>query len=90
MFLSSLYKAFLFSILVFAFHVVEEMVKRLIHGEGFTGSFLEVRLDELASRTVVIFSTFLPLFAFRELQRVMGEDKFRNLLFKTATPTNSV
>ena len=90
LFLSSLYKAFLFSTLVFAFHVVEEMVKRLIHGEGFTGSFHEVRLDELASRTVVIFSTFLPLFAFRELQRVMGEDKFRDLLFKTGTPTNSV
>ena len=88
LFLSSLYKAILFSVLVFAFHVVEEMVKHLIHGKGFGGAFHEVRLDDLAARTVIIFCTFLPLFAFRELQRVMGEEKFRDLFFKTGTPTN--
>jgi len=90
LFLSSLYKAILFSVLVFAFHVVEEIVKRLIHGKGFAGAFHEVRLDDLAARTVIIFCTFLPLFAFRELQRVMGEEKFRDLFFKTGTPTNPV
>jgi len=90
LFLSSLYKAILFSVLVFAFHVVEELIKRLIHGKGFAGAFHEVRLDDLAVRTLIIFCTFLPLFAFRELQRVMGEEKFRDLFFKTSMPTNSV
>jgi len=88
LFLSSLHKAFLFSVLVFAFHVVEEMVKRLIHGKSIAGAFHEVRLDDLAARTLIIFCTFLPLFAFRELQRVMGENKFRDLFFKTGAPTN--
>jgi hypothetical protein len=90
LFLSSLYKAILFSALVFAFHVVEEVVKRLIHGESMGGAFHQVRLDDLASRALIIFCTFLPLFAFRELQRVMGEEKFRDLFFKTGAPTNPV
>ena len=80
---SSLYKAILFSALVFLFHVVEEVVKRLIHKEGFAGALHEVRLDDLLARSLIIFCTFLPLFAFRELQRVMGEEGFRDLFFKT-------
>ena len=88
LFLSSLNKAFLFSLLVFAFHILEEIIKRLIHRKGFTGAFHEVRLDDLAARTLIIFCTFLPLFAFRELQRVIGEENFRNLFFKTGTLIN--
>jgi hypothetical protein len=80
---SSLYKAIWFTGLVFVFHVVEEVVKRLIHQEGFAGAIHEVRLDDLLGRSLIIFCTFLPLFAFRELQRVMGEEEFRNLFFKT-------
>ena len=83
LFISSLYKAVLFSALVFLFHVVEEVVKRLIHNEGFAGALREVRLDDLLARSLIIFCTFLPLFAFRELQRVMGEEGFRDLFFKT-------
>ncbi|HMD42095.1 MAG TPA: hypothetical protein VKH45_03385 [Candidatus Acidoferrum sp.] len=88
--LSSFYKAVYFSVLVFAFHVAEEVVKRLIHGEGFAGALQNVRFDDLAARTLIIFSTFLPLFAFRELQRVMGEEKFRDLFFKTGAADKSV
>jgi hypothetical protein len=82
-FQSALYKAFVFGLLVFGFHIVEEMIKRLIHGEDIARASHGIRLDELLARSVVIFSTFLPLFAFRELQRIMGEDKFRDLFFKT-------
>lgn len=80
--LSALYKAIYFSILVFAFHVVEELVKRLIHGEGIVGGFQHLRFDDIAARTLVIFCAFLPLFAFRELRRVIGDNKFRELFFK--------
>jgi hypothetical protein len=64
---------------------VEEVVKRLIHNEGFAGALHEVRLDDLLARSLIIFCTFLPLFAFRELQRVMGEEEFRDLFFKTGS-----
>ena len=46
-------------------------------------AFHKVRIDELLARTVIVFCTFIPLFAFRELGRVMGEEKFRDLFFRT-------
>lgn len=80
---SAIYKAFVFGLLVFAFHVVEELIKRLIHGESMAVASREVRIDDLLSRSLIIFCTFIPLFAFRELQRVMGEDYFRDLFLRT-------
>jgi hypothetical protein len=82
LFFSALYKAFLFTLFVLAFHFVEEMVKQLLHGGNVATAFRETRMDELLARTVIIFSVFIPLFAFRELRRVMGEDKFRELFFR--------
>jgi hypothetical protein len=89
LFQSALYKALLFSLLVFAFHVVEETIKRRWHGESFASSYHEIRVNELLARSVIVFCTFLPLFAFRELRRVLGEDKFWSLFFRnraTAKP----
>jgi hypothetical protein len=80
---SSITKAFLFCLLVFAFHLVEEMVKHVIHGERAASVFREVQIDELLSRTIVIFGTFIPLFAFRECRRVMGEEEFKTMFFKS-------
>jgi hypothetical protein len=77
---SCVYKAFLYTLLVFAFHFVEEIIKRLIHGKDIAGAFRDIRLDELLARSVVIFCTFIPFFAFRELGRVLGLDKFRAML----------
>jgi hypothetical protein len=84
LFYSTVYKAFVFGLLVFAFHVVEEVIKRLVHGKDIVGTFHEVRLDDLLARSVIIFLTFIPLFAFRELGRVLGQDKFRNMMFRTS------
>jgi hypothetical protein len=82
LFLSAAHKAFLFSLLVFAFHIVEEIIKRRWHGENFATAYHGIDINALLARTVVIFCTFLPLFAFRELRRVLGEDKFRSLFFR--------
>jgi len=79
--LSAVYKAFLFGLLVFGFHLIEEAVKRLLHGENIAGAFSDLRIDELLGRSLVVFCTFVPFFAFRELRRVLGEDKFHNLFF---------
>lgn len=89
LFQSALYKAIMFSLLVFAFHVVEEMIKRRWHGETFGSAAHGIRISELLARSVVIFCTFLPLFAFRELERVMGEDKIRSLFFGTGATTKT-
>jgi hypothetical protein len=86
---SAFYKAFVFGLLVFAFHVVEEVIERLIHGKDIVGAFHEVRLDDLLARSLLIFLTFIPLFGFRELGRVLGKDKFRNMLVRTGAAPDS-
>jgi len=87
--LSAVYKAFVFGLLVFAFHFVEEAIKRLLHGNGIAGAFHDVRIDDLLARTVIMFLTFIPLFGFLELRRVLGDDKFHGLFFKTRETAKS-
>jgi len=84
LFYSAIYKAFLFSLLVFGFHLLEEAIKHLVHGKSIAAAFRETRIDDLLARSVIVFCTFIPLFAFRELQRVLGEEKFRAILFRAS------
>jgi hypothetical protein len=83
LFYSSVYKAALFGLLVFAFHILEEMIRRLVHRQDLAGAFREIRFDEVLGRSVIVFCTFIPLFGFRELRRLLGQDRFRTLLFRT-------
>ncbi len=85
LFKSATYKAGLFSLLVFAFHIVEEVIKRRWHGETFATAYQRLDIHLMLAHSVVIFCTFLPLFAFRELQRVLGEAHFRSLFFSGGT-----
>jgi hypothetical protein len=57
---SVLLKSLIFGLFFFAFHLLEEFIKRL-------------------ARAIVIFCVFIPLFAYRELRRVLGEDKLVEL-----------
>jgi hypothetical protein len=83
LFQSAIYKAFLFGLLVFGFHIIEELIKRLFHGETVAAASSSIRIDELLARSVVIFCTFVPLFAFIELRRVLGEEAFHEMFFRT-------
>jgi len=79
---SVIYKSVAYCLLCFAFHIVEEFIKRVIHGDPFGTVWHNIHLDDLISRTIIIFCVFMPLFAFRELRRVMGEERFYALFFK--------
>src|SRR5664279_3149528 len=85
--LSAIWKAFIFTLLVFAFHVVEEVIKRLIHGDAMAEASRNIRFDELAGRCIVVFCVFIPFFAFREFRRVMGEEEFKALIFGKPGPS---
>ena len=87
--LATVHKAFLFTLLVFAFHVVEEVIRLLIHRENMATALHEIRIDDLLGRSLVVFCTFIPLFAFRELQRVLGEESFRALFFRAGAQAKS-
>jgi hypothetical protein len=81
---STLYKAVLFTLLVFAFHVVEEVIKHLVHGVPVVRLPQEIHIDELLGRSILVFCVFIPLFAYRELRRILGDEKFHNLVFRSA------
>ena len=83
--LSAIWKSMVFGVLVFVFHVLEEMIKELVHGKRAVEAFHEIRLDDLLLRSVVIFCTFIPLFVFRELNRVMGHENFHTLFFRSTS-----
>ena len=70
------YKTFLFTVCVAVFDIAEGLVRGLIGGLGPGGAVDDVmsRFNyEWLSRALVIFFAFLPLFAVRELTRVLGE-----------------
>ena len=79
--ISAVWKAVVFGLLVFAFHIVEEVIKRLIHGADLAKASGDIRFEQLAGRSIVVFCVFVPLFAWREFRRVMGEEEFGNLVF---------
>jgi hypothetical protein len=80
---SVLYKSFVFGLFVFCFHLLEEFVKRLIHHEPAGTVWHNIHLGDLIGGTIVIFGAFIPLFAVRELGRVMGGEKLHALFFKS-------
>jgi hypothetical protein len=81
--LSASYKALIFVVLVFAFHFLEELIKRVLHKGHIAAELGETHINDLLGRSVVVFCTFIPLFAFRELRRVLGEEKFAALFFRS-------
>lgn len=48
---------------------------------------LSVGRDELLARTLVVLVAFLPLFAFREIDRIMGEGRLYDLFLKKRQQT---
>jgi len=83
-------KAFLYSLLVLVFHFLEEFVKRLIHHEPAGTVIHNINSDLLIGRSILVFCTFIPLFAFLELRRVMGGEEFYALFLKSggASPSS--
>jgi hypothetical protein len=81
-FFSAMWKSFIYSLLVFAFHIAEEIIKRIIHGASVEKASRAIRFEEFGARAVIVFCTFIPLFIFLELRRVMGDDAFGSLFFE--------
>lgn len=82
---SALWKALVFALLVFAFHLLEEIIKDLMHGANVDAAFHDIRIQDLLVRTILIFCAFIPLFIFLELRRVIGRADFWALVFHSAS-----
>lgn len=80
------YKAFLFTLLVAVFHLLENAVKGFTHGEGISATFAELYrtgIGEHLARSAILFFAFLPFFALRETGRVLGEHKLADLFLRS-------
>jgi len=86
----TLYKSLLFVVWVACFIALEHMIEGYLHGKGLVGGFdefLRTGWDELLARCLVTFLAFIPFFAFRELERVLGEGKIRALFLRRRADT---
>jgi hypothetical protein len=82
---SVIYKSFVFTLLAALFHVLEDAITGLLHGEGFAGAFAALGSRGVAEVLVaawVLFCAFMPFFALRELERVLSERRFRDLFLR--------
>jgi Na+-driven multidrug efflux pump len=87
---STVWKAFLFTVLVAAFHLLEHLIRGVVHGEGASAALAGPggrALADLLGRSLVLFFAFLPFFALRETGRVLGEGTLEQLFFRRTPPT---
>jgi hypothetical protein len=85
---STIYKSLAFTLLVAVFHILEDAVKRLLDGEGIMGAFAAPsgqRMGEVLGHGLVMFCAFLPFFALRETERVLGEGRMADLFLRSRT-----
>jgi hypothetical protein len=81
----TIYKTVVFTLFVGLFSIGEHALKGLWQGKGLTGGlveFLGKGHHELLGHSLVVFVAFIPFFAVKELGRVLGEEKIRDLFFR--------
>jgi hypothetical protein len=87
--LPTLYRTGIFSVWVGVFNVLEATVRGLLHGQGLLGGVEEIASKgryELLAGCVMMFVAFIPFFALKELERVLGKGKLRALFWRRGTP----
>jgi hypothetical protein len=84
--LLTLYKTVAFSLLMVVFNALEKFISGYYHTSTFQGAIdhliTELTNYEYFARLLMIFTSFIPYFAIKELSRVVGHKKVINLFFK--------
>jgi len=83
-----LYKSVVFAVVFVVFYALEEVLIGLWHGKTVTGSIPEIgggSLTGILSTGLIVTFALAPYFAFREVGRVIGQDKLRALFFRAQT-----
>lgn len=87
--LPTLYRTVVFSVWIGVFSLLEATLRGLLHGKGLMGGFEEIASKgryELLAGCIMAFVAFIPFFALRELDRVLGEGKLRALFWRRRIP----
>jgi hypothetical protein len=84
--ISTLFKSFIFTIWLAFFNVLEELIKGYFKTDTLQGAmdYLSHHLGtyEYFAGLLVVFTCFIPFFAFKEMSRVLGLHSIMNLFFK--------
>jgi hypothetical protein len=86
----TLFRTVLFSVWVGVFSVLEGTARGLLHRKGLTAGLAELASKgryELLAKCVVIFCAFVPFFAFKELEGILGKHTLRDLFWRRGVPT---
>jgi hypothetical protein len=86
--LPTLYKTVVFSVFTLAFEVLEHLLLGWVRGRSaaeVVAEFLDKGWAYHLAMTMVVFVAFLPFFAFRETERVLGEGRLQDLFFRGRT-----
>jgi hypothetical protein len=80
----TLLKSALFSIVLAFFKILEVGIVGFIHGRPFQQSITEIgggTLKGILCITTIMFVVLIPFFGVSELRRVLGDNKFKQLVF---------
>lgn len=81
----TIFRSVLFSFYVLIFALIEHTVTGLLHGKGWMAGILEIEStgrDELLAKSIIVFAAFVPFFAFKELEKVLGKERLRSLFWR--------
>jgi hypothetical protein len=85
----TVYRTFVFAILVLVFTVLEEVAKGVLHGEGATtvlARLAAMNRAEIAAKILIVFIVFIPMFAIWQIANVFGPGKLFELFFEQRSP----
>jgi hypothetical protein len=68
-------KAGMFTVRYVFFHVLEQTIHGLVHGETFLHSVAIAGKGVIPARALIVFFAFIAFFALFETRRVMGKDE---------------
>jgi len=80
----ALWKSLVFGLLVLVFHVLEHVIHALVKGESPVAELarLAAQPAEIGAYALVLLVAFVPFFSLQEAGRLLGEERFLNVLWK--------
>jgi hypothetical protein len=81
---SVLFKAVVFALFVALFSILEHLIEGVVHRETWdklVHGLIRAGREEIFARTLMVLVTFIPFFAFCEIDRVLGSGKLFELFF---------
>ncbi len=80
----TLYRSFVFLMLLLVLSAMEEIITGIIHRQTLTESISNFgggTLDQLVATSIVVLLILIPFFAFRTLGEIVGEDNLVRVFF---------